>query len=221
MKIVIDSLTFNTQKAATEHFKEILRTHDDGQRIPEPHHTQLRALLDRHTEAAKKIGCGVDYFIIRRNPAGTRGFWVVRTDGTMIDFSYPHCIRGRDGSHREEVRKALRHEISEEIIAMKNRYFRIHGDSQGRVPCAIGGCPITLDDADADHFPTPFVRIADGFIAEKGINPPATDWLDWPQDAATPPRLKDRKLADEWRRFHWEIARIRIVDRRLHGKRLP
>ncbi|MGW6791885.1 DCL family protein [Streptomyces chartreusis] len=54
----------------------------------------LRALLALHSEAEEKIGPGVDHFQVRKHPDwDTYGFWVVRTDGTEDDFSYPDIIR--------------------------------------------------------------------------------------------------------------------------------
>ncbi|TCR24193.1 DCL family protein [Streptomyces sp. BK205] len=54
----------------------------------------LRALLALHSEADQKMRPGVDYFEVRKHPDwDTYGFWVVRTDGTEDDFSYPDIIR--------------------------------------------------------------------------------------------------------------------------------
>lgn len=59
-------------------------------------HSDLAALLIRYDgaikdSAAPKAGSGIDYFP-RQSDAGigwtTDGFWVYRTDGAAIDFSY-------------------------------------------------------------------------------------------------------------------------------------
>jgi hypothetical protein len=169
-----------------------------GQRIPEPDHTELRWLLDRSPWASTKIGCGIDHFsVMLMPPYNSRCFQIVRTDGSTTDFSFPHCVNGEDGSDRHEMHKAFRAEVSDDIFAKKQEFFAKHGDSESRVPCAITGKLVNTYEANADHAPPrTFGTLVDLFLAARGIEPSA-DLLAY-EDNQHAPRLKDRKLAEDW-----------------------
>jgi hypothetical protein len=95
----IGGLTFRTQAEIIAHCRSIIGQGDG--RVPDEHAAFLFGLLDRHPGAAEKIGVGVDHFEIARGAkqvgAGwiaTRGFYVVRVDGSRDDFSFMKCVRG-------------------------------------------------------------------------------------------------------------------------------
>jgi hypothetical protein len=54
----IGTLTFAKKGDAVEHYREILYRYGVGVVIPEPDATHLYWLLERHPEAATKIGVG-------------------------------------------------------------------------------------------------------------------------------------------------------------------
>ncbi len=49
-------------------------------------------LLKMHPEADKKIGCGIERFEVRQTEFGWKSMFVVRNDGTAVDFSYRRCF---------------------------------------------------------------------------------------------------------------------------------
>jgi len=51
---------------AAEHFRQILRRHDPGVAPSEPDATHVYWLLERHPEAAAKIGAGVKEISTRK-----------------------------------------------------------------------------------------------------------------------------------------------------------
>ncbi|GAB2228336.1 hypothetical protein Droror1_Dr00010171 [Drosera rotundifolia] len=78
--------------------KEILHTdrYMDGQRLSAEHErVVVQKLLAYHPRYEEKIGCGIDSIIVDQHPTfkHTRCFFVVRTDGAWIDFSYQKCLR--------------------------------------------------------------------------------------------------------------------------------
>ena len=89
-----------SQGDAEEHFREIRDKFPPGVQIgPGPEYEDLFALLtlyDANWPAEEsKIGSGVSYFetrINKTNGGRTIGFWVVRTDGTSLDFSFIKAI---------------------------------------------------------------------------------------------------------------------------------
>jgi hypothetical protein len=94
--VEIGALKFPGQKAALDYFRQMLYRHRAGTRIPEPDASELAELLKRHHTYDEKVGCGISHFIVRKNPDWpTKGFWIVRTDGTEVDFTFQCCVTGR------------------------------------------------------------------------------------------------------------------------------
>lgn len=90
-----------TKDKAYAHFKEMLGRYVVGERVTEVHdHSDLEALLTVYDEAvaegeAAKAGIGIDYFekdVNDQHPVKTKCFYVVRTDGSRIDFSLKHAL---------------------------------------------------------------------------------------------------------------------------------
>lgn len=93
-RIVLETRTFDKHGDATEYFRKILNSYAVGDRVSDDHAADLRALLERHDEVNEKIGDGVDHFEVDRGPDeyGTQCFWIIRKDGSKVDFSYIHCL---------------------------------------------------------------------------------------------------------------------------------
>jgi hypothetical protein len=87
------TLSFPTQRAATQFFGEMLSRYRPGDLVNVEDALHLAALLECHTERDEKMGCGVDHFEVVWADYGTQCFHVVRSDGTARNFSYHHCIR--------------------------------------------------------------------------------------------------------------------------------
>ncbi|EAV44217.1 putative (AF322013) ID483 (Bradyrhizobium japonicum) [Stappia aggregata IAM 12614] len=89
-----------SQKDAEAHFREIRDKFPPRNKIgPGPEFEDLLALLTLYDinwpAEESKIGSGVSYFetrINRTNGGRTIGFWVVRSDGTSLDFSFIKAI---------------------------------------------------------------------------------------------------------------------------------
>lgn len=81
---------------ALAHYKAMLARYRDGSRVSEPaDYSDLASLLEVYDSALDageptKTGVGVSHFERRKDqdhPGHTSCFFVVRTDGTSIDFS--------------------------------------------------------------------------------------------------------------------------------------
>jgi hypothetical protein len=97
------TLSFPTQRAATQFFGEMLSRYRPGDWVNETDARHLAALLERHTERDEKIGCGVDHFEVVWADYGTQCFHVVRSDGTGRNFSYHHCIRSAVDHAKQKI----------------------------------------------------------------------------------------------------------------------
>jgi hypothetical protein len=78
----------------------------------------IYGILSKHPRAAEKIGSGVAAIIVHTYIGGTRCFFVVRTDHTVIDFSVRKCL----GRAIPEEKKPAR---IREIMARFN-YLRVY-----------------------------------------------------------------------------------------------
>jgi len=99
-RIVLRTRTFDKVGDARAFFKEMLNRYPLGARLSDADAEDLEALLQRHEGLEEKVGCGIDHFEVREPPDdappfSARCFWIVRTDGSVIDISYPHCLEAR------------------------------------------------------------------------------------------------------------------------------
>lgn len=85
--------TFTTKAAAETHLREMLHHYLLGSRVEGDDHALLASILPNHPEAKEKVGSGVSHFEVHNSEYGTTCFFVVRTDGTKMPFSFRSCIK--------------------------------------------------------------------------------------------------------------------------------
>lgn len=97
--IVIDTKTFPKAGDARIFFSEMLQRYSPGDRVSDEDAAHLTALLRRHDEEAEKVGSGIAHISVGPAPDyfNQRCFWITRTDGSRIDFSYQHCLEKKPG----------------------------------------------------------------------------------------------------------------------------
>lgn len=87
---------FASLDEAERFFRTILHRWDDGVRIEGDDDASLRALFALHREASKKLeGYAVAYFVTGPAPQKyqkSRCFYVVRTDGKRVKFSFQKAL---------------------------------------------------------------------------------------------------------------------------------
>jgi hypothetical protein len=99
-KITLATRSFDRAGDATAFFTGMLNRYGIGDRVSAEDAADLSALLERHDESEEKIGTGIAGFEVNTPPQDVpqfskRCFWVVRSDGTKIDFSIGHCLKPR------------------------------------------------------------------------------------------------------------------------------
>ncbi|WP_334044610.1 DCL family protein [Burkholderia ambifaria] len=92
--ITLGPLQFNKRGDAVAYLKEMLHRYDVGDRVNADDAEILKAALEHHPNAAKKVGCGIIGFSVRTADFGTKCFWVNRPDGTTEKFSITGAIHG-------------------------------------------------------------------------------------------------------------------------------
>jgi Protein of unknown function (DUF3223) len=93
-RIEIETRVFPRAGDAMAFFRSMLHRYSLGDHVSDADGMELRALLALHDERVEKIGCGIDHFEVNLPPDQPgRCFWIVRNDGTKVDFSFVHCLR--------------------------------------------------------------------------------------------------------------------------------
>lgn len=101
-RITLATRTFAKAGEAKAFFTTMLNRYAVGDRVSPDDAADLSALLSRHEDFGEKAGTGVTGFEVNVPPADAppfskRCFWVLRRDGTRIDFSIGHCLEPRPG----------------------------------------------------------------------------------------------------------------------------
>lgn len=99
-RVALATRSFDKAGDATAFFAAMLNRYQIGDRVSAEDATDLSALLMRHEEWEEKAGTGIAGFEVNTPPQDVpqfskRCFWVIRADGTKIDFSVGHCLKPR------------------------------------------------------------------------------------------------------------------------------
>lgn len=97
-RVTLATRSFEKAGDATAFFTDMLNRYGIGEQVSAEDAADLSALLDRHDELEEKVGTGVTGFEISTPPTDVpqfskRCFWVIRSDGSKIDFSIGHCLK--------------------------------------------------------------------------------------------------------------------------------
>jgi hypothetical protein len=203
--------SFDKQGDATAFFKAMLNRYRPGERVSDDDGLDVAALLERHTEYAMKVGCGVDHFEVVLTEHGTQCFRIVRIDGSGTDFSYPHCISQRAPTRKQEVSQAFRRVVRFDLYKARDAFFAMHSDADGLVACAVTGERIGRDQAHMDHRPPmTFEVIVTTFLCGRGLSLDDVP-LTTGQDDQVSPEVTDENLGEAFRLFHTGVARLDFV----------
>lgn len=78
--------------------------------------------LRGHPKGKAKFGAGVDAVVVRRFPGGGRCFFVIRHDGTAVDFSLRKCFPGEVMVREPDARlRALMDDFDTQPVVRKFR----------------------------------------------------------------------------------------------------
>jgi hypothetical protein len=202
---------FNTQDEATVFFSAMLNRYKPRERVSEEDHLDLVALLERHPEFHAKVGCGVDHFQIMMTDQGTQCFRIVRIDGTGTDFSIKKCISHRASNRKQQVSEACRRAVRFEIYKARDEFLAKHMDAEAFVTCAKTCDRIRREDAHIDHLPPmTFEVIVTTFLCHRGLSFDDVS-LRTGQDDQVSPELVDEKLAEDFRSYHTNVARLDFI----------
>lgn len=165
-------------------------------------------VLKHHYKWGMKVGVGLKHLEVRDN-LNTRGFWIVRTDGSEIDISWVVALQpGGRPSQKEEVDWAARDRIKDQIA-----------EHHAKGPCA--NCPICKklmirgQGLHVDHV-YEFWRLLADFLTTQGLTHDDIEH----EDAGIGCRWVDDRLATEWADYHKRNAKLRLVHEKCNLGRL-
>ncbi|TAU13816.1 DUF3223 domain-containing protein [Rhizobium leguminosarum] len=209
-----------TQGAALEHFRKMLARYGDNCLVDDhDDHADLIALIERYdtveSDGPPKMGVGISRFERRLNRGAgftSPGFWILRTDGSITDFSYVSAVRGVPKTLSEEFYDACRNAIGPELLATKQRYFKEFSDVEGRLPCDLTDMPLIYSEAELSHAVPSFGKIVADFKASQGWDASIPlGVLTQSADAQISTSFIDPAISAAFRTFHHARAVLRIV----------
>jgi hypothetical protein len=211
--IALDGKIYKTQKEVKDYVRGVIHTLGVGAKLGsrDPYFSLFFALIKRHPESDNKIGVGIDFFEVRKNFRGISEMWIVRNDGSEIDFSWVTCVTGLAQSAEQKLSAAMRRAVKSQILD-----FRISTELPSN--CEICGSPITdLEGADVDHV-RHFETLISDFRASSEMLPPA-EFADCEETNSAMFRLMDKDFAEAWESFHAEKAELRLVHSSCNRRR--
>jgi hypothetical protein len=202
---VIGSFVFDSKKAAEDAVRGVANGATLDVPLTGAAKELIMALLERHPEAARKIGEGVAGFVVRINSYGQRGFYILRQTGKIEDFSWTKCITPPRPIDR--VRSALRSYVQDQKREARDRHF---GANQTAL-CQLTGCQIMLANCHVHYEQPSFAALVDEFLIEQRITAEQVEFV-------RRPGVEGPQLAEAWvwlgaafSPYHRTNARLLVV----------
>lgn len=206
----LGGMTFDAKTHLNNYVKQVLASSTPDLPLRGEELAVVRDLLEWHPEAEQKIGCGISTIEVRLTPEfgrNTRGFWLVRSDGSQTDFSYRKCLDGQQ-SYRKKFLSACRFAVKDHIAEFKEEFFRV-----APVPtCALTGVRISPDNSHVDHTPPyTFDRIVQAFVTLNALDPDDPSLVMGGIDGLLTPLFSSPTMRDRFVAFHNNFAALRVI----------
>jgi len=134
-------------------FVRVFSTHEDYDFICD--------LIKNHIHYDEKIGCGIDFFIIKKNYAGANELNIQRTDGSIESISWSSCAKfNTQYNPKHDLTAAMR-----EAIELNCYEFKQNQDDKS---CRFCGDD---DDIQTDHHNPSFIELQNRFLTENTETP--------------------------------------------------
>jgi hypothetical protein len=201
MPYTIAGQTYPTKADVTNRCRAILAATPNGTPVGLDDMTFLLALFSHHTEWDEKHGCGISAIIPGDVAYGSRGLWLHRVDGSVIDISFHHCVKHLPTPRTKDLmpqplidfKRGARHAIRDQVDAFRATQSTIEGDQPSHV----------------DHvYPHTFDALLLGFCLKNKINPMRVEVL---EQSAGLHYIVDDDLRKQWQDYHAENAVLALV----------
>lgn len=204
MQIKISNRTFETQKAAIDHTRDLLIELEPQCIIDggTKEYAYLLDLVSRHPDADSKIGAGIQSFYVHRSVTGHIALSIKRVDTTLVDISWVTCVKAKPKTNRDNLLAAMRAAVQTQIANVKATYTP-------NMNCEICDTSIySLLECHVDHKKPAFLEIANAFI-EQNESPQVFD--DDPVRNNAVFTKDDAVYQKRWQAYHHQHATLRLV----------
>ena len=174
-------------------------------------HTFLTSVFEGHPDFKARTKAQVFSFQVRMNNTlgfPSKGFWIIRKDGTASDISYIKALqsnnRSLEANKRDDVMKALRAAIAPDIAAFR-KTVRFGQDT-----CPFTGEVLTIGNCHIDHYDKSFIELAEAFIRQFGLDY-LFDRLNPSDDGQTATFFIDAFIVKTFRDYHNANTHLRAV----------
>lgn len=207
----VGSRLFPRKNDLLAHVQQILHTTPLDAPVTELDLAFLLDLLAHHPDARRKVGAGIAEMYVRLNPKypTSRCFWAVRRDGSETDWSFTKCIYPT--TTMKLLGEAFRHAVLAQTQPFKQAHFAAHANARGEVLCPVERIWVGAQEAHVDHIPPlTMEQLIVDFLAARQRAPEDVE-LSAPRDGSIGRTFADPVLARDWRAYHREHARLRVV----------
>jgi hypothetical protein len=195
-------MVFKSRAALERYIKALLIEVPAGAELTGEAEEIVTDLINHHPKAAEKTGAGIKKIVVRPDQIWKKNkqFWIVRQDGTEIDFSYRKCLHG-EMSRIDLFRAACR-----TAVALDIQYFKIDALKDNPV-CPHLGITLDRDNSHVDHAkPLTFNRLVDEFIQNRALVPQDVKVI-----GEVRKEFADREVSVAFRNFHKAVAHLELV----------
>ena len=202
---------FRSKQAVMDAIKTMLADYPVGSIVRPEDEALMLDLLQHHPHAQEKIGVGIKRLRIQEPPGypGQRCFWIERTDGSRIDFSYRQCLQ--PASPWVDLTSAMRLAIAPQIVERKTRVF----GTREVVQCPVTDVRCTWDQMHVDHRPPlTFARLMQDFLLSEGLGPEQIDLEEAPDGIGSV--LANGEWSQEWQTYHAMFADLWVISIAAH-----
>jgi len=203
-KYNIGDIQFKTKKECETYTRNIINSL--GCCTINKTHTQFNFfenLLKNHQEYTDKMGTGIEYFYIIKNPLNKKCFhaMIQRTDGSKTDFSWLDCCKFKKRSTKEDLTKAMREAVKFDMIEFKRSNKLICN------LCNVENLP--YDKYHIDHVEPSFKTLSEDFLKTKQNIP--TTFSECKTTYTTIFKDEDKEFKNEWFLYHHNNCKLQVL----------
>lgn len=195
-------MIFATKSANIRHTKDIMDRNRNKYLTGDDLDFVL-TILKNHPDYIEKVGAGISKIEVRRTAMNYFGMYIIRVDGSEIDFSYKTCISGKSKSLDSNLREAMREAVSDQLRELKI------GIDVRSFTCPLCGKNVTeKKNIHADHYNIKFRELYSKFVIGKDL-PRSFD--DHPVYHCSIFKEEDGEFKKAWSEYHKYNCSIRLI----------
>ncbi|WP_353930910.1 DCL family protein [Okeanomitos corallinicola TIOX110] len=203
--VTIGNITFSSHESAKKYIQAIVSHYDQGSRLENNDFIFVSDLLLLHPESDQKIASGIKAIFVDLDAQYHKNkcFYIERMDGSITDFSWISCIKGRN--IRKEIFDAFRNAVTDQI-----KEFRI-SILKNDVICPYSNEKLNHKNSHVDHVqPLTFYTLVLKFLESESISLVDVK-ISEPEDNQFTAVLIDLEFKKKWQNYHKENAQLRLI----------